>query len=29
MFDKNNLLQYKSSPIDEGKDKFIELFKKG
>ena len=27
LFDKNNLLQYKSSPIDEGKDKFIELFK--
>lgn len=28
MFDKWNLLQYKSSPIDEGKDKFIELFKR-
>ena len=27
MFDKNNLLKYKSSPIDEGKDKFIQLFK--
>ena len=27
MFDKNNLLEYKSSPIDEGKDKFIQLFK--
>ena len=27
MFDKNNLLQYKSSPIDEGKEKFIYLFK--
>ena len=27
MFDKNNLLQYKSSPIDEGKEKFIKLFK--
>lgn len=27
LFDKNDLLQYKSSPIDEGKDKFIELFK--
>ena len=27
LFDKGDLLQYKSSPIDEGKDKFIELFK--
>ena len=27
MFDKDNLLQYKSSPIDEGKEKFIKLFK--
>jgi hypothetical protein len=27
MFDKNNILQYKSSPIDEGKNKFIQLFK--
>ena len=27
LFDKENLLQYKSSPIDEGKDKFIKLFK--
>ena len=27
LFDKNNLLQYKSSPIDEGKDKFLILFK--
>jgi len=27
LFDKNNLLQYKSSPIDEGKDKFLTLFK--
>ena len=27
MFDKDNLLEYKSSPIDEGKDKFIQLFK--
>ena len=27
LFDKNDLLQYKSSPIDEGKEKFIELFK--
>jgi len=27
MFDKNNLLQYKSSPIDEGKEKFMKLFK--
>lgn len=26
IFDKNHLLQYKSSPIDEGKDKFIQLF---
>ena len=27
LFDKDNLLQYKSSPIDEDKDKFIYLFK--
>ena len=27
MFDKYELLGYKSSPIDEGKDKFIKLFK--
>ena len=27
MFDKNDLLNYKSSPIDEGKDKFLYLFK--
>lgn len=27
MFDKGDLLGYKSSPIDEGKDKFIKLFK--
>ena len=27
LFDKNNLLKYKSSPIDEGKEKFIQLFK--
>ena len=27
IFDKFNLLGYKSSPIDEGKDKFIKLFK--
>lgn len=26
MFDKNDILQYKSSPIDEGKDKFIKLY---
>lgn len=26
LFDKWNLLNYKSSPIDEGRDKFIELF---
>ena len=26
LFDKENLLQYKSSPIDEGRDKFIKLF---
>ena len=26
MFDKENLLNYKSSPIDEGKDKFLYLF---
>lgn len=28
MFDKENLLRYKSSPIDEGKEKFLELFEK-
>ena len=28
IFDKDNLLQYKSSPIDEGKEKFLELFKR-
>lgn len=28
MFDKEDLLQYKSSPIDEGKEKFLELFDK-
>lgn len=28
MFDKYNLLNYKSSPIDEGKEKFLELFEK-
>lgn len=28
MFDRWNLLQYKSSPIDEGKDTFMELFKR-
>lgn len=27
MFDKENILEYKSSPIDEGKDKFLYLFK--
>lgn len=27
LFDKENILQYKSSPIDEGKDKFLYLFK--
>ena len=27
MFDKNNLLGYKDSPIDCGKDIFIQLFK--
>ena len=26
MFDKNDILRYKSSPIDEGKDKFIKLY---
>lgn len=26
MFDKNNILKYKSSPIDEGKDKFLKLY---
>ena len=26
MFDKKGILNYKSSPIDEGKDKFIKLF---
>jgi len=28
MFDKWNILSYKSSPIDEGKEKFLELFEK-
>jgi hypothetical protein len=28
MFDKWNLLEYKMSPIDNGKDIFLELFKK-
>ena len=28
MFDKWNILGYKSSPIDEGREKFIELFEK-
>lgn len=28
IFDKENLLDYKSSPIDHGKDIFLELFKK-
>lgn len=28
MFDKWGLLNYKSSPIDEGKDKFLELFER-
>jgi hypothetical protein len=28
MFDKENILHYKSSPIDEGKEKFLELFEK-
>ena len=27
LFDKNNLLKYKDSPIDEGKDIFLQLFK--
>ena len=27
LFDNGDLLNYKSSPIDEGKDKFIKLFK--
>ena len=27
IWDKNDLLNYKSSPIDEGKDKFLQLFK--
>ena len=27
IFDKNMILQYKSSPLDEGKDKFLQLFK--
>ena len=26
MFDKFNLLSYKSAPIDEGKEKFLKLF---
>lgn len=28
VFDKEGLLQYKSSPIDEGKEKFLQLYKK-
>lgn len=28
MFDKGELLGYKSSPIDEGKDVFLELYKR-
>ena len=28
MFDKQGILSYKSSPIDEGKEKFIDLFEK-
>ena len=28
MFDKENLLEYKMSPIDNGKDVFLELFNK-
>ena len=28
MFDKWNLLKYKDAPIDEGKDIFLELFKR-
>ena len=27
LFDKKGILKYKSSPIDEGKEKFLELFK--
>ena len=27
IFDKKNLLDYKDSPIDQGKEKFITLFK--
>ena len=27
IFDKNNKLEYKASPIDEGKEKFLELYK--
>ena len=27
MFDKHNLLEYKASPIDEGKEKFLKLYK--
>ena len=27
LFDKSHLLDYKSSPIDHGKDVFLELFK--
>jgi hypothetical protein len=27
IFDKNNLLGYKSSPVDEGKEKFLQLYK--
>ena len=28
LFDKDNLLDYKSSPIDHGPDTFMELFRK-
>jgi hypothetical protein len=28
MFDKEDTLGYKDSPIDEGKEKFLDLFKK-
>lgn len=28
LFDRENILGYKASPIDEGKEKFLELFKK-
>jgi hypothetical protein len=27
MFDKNRITGYKASPIDEGPDKFLKLFK--